>query len=194
MTDGILIPEFDESTHTYKVRGKVTPGVTTVLHSCGIGVNSFWTEEGREFGKAVHLACRFHAEGDLDFEALDDLLKPRVDAYIRFCAEMNFTPDLIEKPLYREAPLYCGTIDQAQIGRAVIDLKCGAHGLEHALQLAAYAFMLPNPHLHERWAVHLMDTGKYSLRVFPKQELQSDFNVFQSALNTYNWRMRFNGR
>ena len=190
----LLIPEFDEATHTYRVKGKPEAGVTTVFRSCGIGVNSFWTDGGREFGKAVHLAIHYWAQGDLDESSLDESLKPRLDAYIKFRMEMDFTHDIAEQPLYRESPTYCGTIDQAQFGRAVIDLKCGAHGPEHALQLAAYAFMLPNPHLYERWAVHLMDTGKYSLRVFPKQELQSDFAVFQSALNTYNWRMRFNGR
>jgi hypothetical protein len=187
----LLIPEFDEENHCFHVLGKPAPGVTSILRSCGIGVNSFWTVEGREFGRAVHKAAHYHSEGDLDFDSLDDKVKPRIEAYIKFCADMQFKPDLIEQPLYRTNPVYCGIPDQVQLDRAVIDLKNGPHEPEHALQLAGYTFFLPNPHRYERWAVHLMDTGKYSLRVFPKQELQADYNVFCSALNIHNWRSRY---
>ncbi len=190
----LLIPEFHEEDHSYLVHGKRAPGVTTILRSCGIGVNSFWTVEGREFGRAVHMACRYQAEADLDFSLLADTVKPRVEAYNLFCQDMNFAPDLIEQPLYRERPLYCGTPDQVQLDRAVVDFKCGAHDRSHALQLAAYAFLLPNPHIYERWAVHLLETGQYSLRVFSKQELMGDWAVFQSCLNVENWKARTNGK
>ncbi len=193
LPSNLLVPEFDEVTHTYRVNGKPAPGVTTILRSCGIGVNSFWTEEGREFGKAIHLACRYQAEGDLDTSQIDDLIRPRLDAYVQFCDDMQFKPDLIEQPLYRERPLYCGTPDQVQLDRAVIDLKTGPPEDYHSLQLAAYAFLLSNPHIYERWAVHLLETGKYSLRVFPKQELMADWAVFQSCLNVANWKERMNG-
>ena len=189
-TDGLLIPEFDEESHTYKVDGKPAPSVTQILHACGIGVNPFWTEEGREFGKAVHAAIHYHAEGDLDFDALDDTVKPRLDAYINFRTEMDFSPELVEQPLYSRAPRYAGTPDQVQLGRAVVDFKTGSIAPETALQLAAYDMLLPNPYIHERWAVHLKDDGTYSLKVFTKQNLQADFAVFQSALNIYNWGER----
>lgn len=191
MTD-LLIPEFDEETHKFMVHGVPAPSVTTIIRSC-MGANPFWTQEGRDFGRAVHKAIHYHAEGDLDFDSLDDTVKPRVEAYILLCAEMSFKPDLIEQPLYRTNPVYCGIPDQVQLGRCVIDAKCGAHEPEHALQLAAYAFMMPNPHLYERWAVHLMDTGKYSLHVFPKTELTADYNVFLSAINIHAWKARSNG-
>lgn len=189
--NSLLIPDFDEEAHAYTVDGQPVPGVTSILRSCGIGVNSFWTVEGREFGKAVHKAIHYHAEGDLDFDSLDERVKPRMEAYMKFCADMQFEPDLIEQPLYRRGPLYCGQIDQAQLDRAVIDFKNGPHAQEHALQLAAYAHLLLNPYRYDRWAVHLMDTGKYSLRVFPKTELQADYSVFQSALNIYSWKARY---
>lgn len=191
----LLIPEFDAEAHSFTVLGKPAPGVTTILRSCGIGVNSFWTQEGRELGQKTHKAIHYHAEGDLDCDSLDDAVKPRVEAYIRFCAEMQFKPDLIEQPLYRTNPVYCGIPDQVQFDRAVIDFKNGPHETWHSLQESAYCFLLPNPHIYERWAVHLKDDGKYFLRVFPKQELQSDYNVFLSALNIYSWKSRFeNGK
>lgn len=185
----LLIPEFDEETHIYKVDGKPAPGVTTVLRVC-LGANAFWTEEGRENGWRVHLACRYAAENDLDMDCMPEDIKPRLEAYLRFRIDMQWQPDIIEQPLYRRNPLYCGTPDQAQTGRAVIDLKSGSHQPETALQLAAYCFLLPNPHIHERWAVHLQESGKYSLRVFPKSELMSDWAVFQSMMNVYSWKER----
>jgi hypothetical protein len=184
------IPEFDESSHTFTVNGKSLPGVTGIINSC-LGVNPFWTKEGREAGRALHKAIHYYSEGDLDFDSLDESLKPRLEAYIRFCEEMQWKPTLLEQPLYHPKYQYCGIPDQAQEGRAVIDLKAGAHLPSHALQLAAYANLLPNPLLYERWGVQLQDNGKYRIETYKKQELTSDFSVFISMLNIFSWRKRW---
>jgi len=180
-------PDFDEELHAFLVNGKPAPGVTSIINGC-LGVNPFWTKEGRESGKATHKAIHYYAEGDLDFDSLDDATKPRLEAYIRFCEEMQFKPDLIEQPLYHPKLLYCGIPDQVQEGRAIPDFKNGPHLPQHALQLAAYSHILPNPLLYERWGVHLKEDGKYDLKVYPKQQMTSDFNVFCSMLNVWNYK------
>ena len=190
MIPNLLIPEFDPATHTYKVKGNSVDGVTIILRST-FGANPFWTQAGREAGQAAHVAIHYYAQNDLDYDSLHESVKPRLDAYIKFCADMNFKPDMIEQPLYRESPLYCGTPDQVQTGRVIVDFKNGPVLPEVSLQLAGYAHMLPNPLLYERWGVNLDDNGTYSLKIFPKQEMTSDWVVFQSCLNTHNWRKRY---
>jgi hypothetical protein len=155
-----------------------------------MGVNPFWTKEGREAGQATHKAIQYYAEGDLDYDSLDEATKPRLDAYVKFRQEMQFKPDLIEQPLYHPTYRYAGIPDAVQIGRVICDFKNGPHLPQHALQLAAYANLLPNPLRYERWTVQLLHTGKYKLEPYPKQEMTADFNVFLSMMNSYNWRLR----
>ena len=183
-----LIPELDEKKHKYTLQGKPAPGVTSVFQSCGIGVNTFWTVEGREFGRAVHTAIHFYAQNDLDESTLHESIKPRLDAYISFCLDHNFKPDLIEQKMGHPTLKYCGTVDQVETGRLIVDFKCGQHLPEHALQMAAYAHCLPNPLLYDRWGVQLLETGKYKLQPYKKQDCQRDFNIFLCCLNIQNWR------
>jgi len=187
MIPGLHVPEFDPVQHSYAIGGKSSVGVTTVINSA-VGVNPFWTVEGREAGKATHAAIQYYDENDLGF--LAEETKPRLDAYIKFCNETQFKPDLIEQPLYHPTFLYCGIPDMVQIGRCVVDFKNGPHLPQHSLQTAAYANMLPNPLRYERWTVQLRVDGTYKLEPYLKQELTNDFNVFLSMLNSYNWRKR----
>ena len=186
----IHIPEFDEAQHAYVIDGKPAPGVTSIISAC-LGVNPFWTKEGRESGRATHLAIHFYAQDDLDYDSLDEATKPRLDAYIKFCEDHQWKPDLIEQPLYHPTLRYCGTPDQGQLDRAVVDFKNGPHLPQHALQLAAYANMLPNPLQYERWGVQLLDIGKYKLEPYKKQTMTADFNTFNSMLNVWNWRKKW---
>jgi hypothetical protein len=184
------IPIFEAESHSFTVRGVKAPSVTSIINEV-LGVNPFWTREGRESGKATHKAIHYYAEGDLDFDTLAEETKPRLEAYIRFCDEMNWKPDLIEQPIAHPTLGYCGIPDQVQKNRCVVDFKNGLHLPQHRIQLSAYAHMLPNPLMYERWTVQLLDTGKYKLELYKKQESTSDFNVFCSMLNIYNWRKRW---
>jgi hypothetical protein len=186
---GLHFPEFDPELHAFTVNGRPQPSVTQIINDC-LGVNPFWTKEGRDAGQATHKAIHYYAEGDLDFDSLAEETKPRLEAYVRFCEEHQWKPDLLEQPMYHPTLLYCGIPDQVQIDRAVLDLKNGPHMRQHSLQLSGYANFLPNPLRYERWTVQLLDTGKYKLEPYKKQEATADFNTFISMLNVYSWRAR----
>lgn len=186
----LYIPSFDEAQHAYTISGRPAPSVTAIINAA-MGTNPFWTQEGREAGRATHAAIQYYAEGDLDMGTVDPSIMPRLEAYILFCAETGFAPDILEQPMYHPQWLYCGTPDQVQTGRAVVDFKNGPHLQQHSLQLAGYAHMLPNPLKYERWGVHLKANGKYDIKVYPKQEMANDFAVFLSCLTTYNWRQKW---
>jgi hypothetical protein len=190
--DGLHVPEFDAENHVYKVNGVRLPSVTGIINAA-VGVNPFWTKEGRDAGTAMHAAIQYYAENDLDYESLAEETKPLLDSYIKFCEETQFTPDLIEQPIYHQTLMYCGMPDQVQMGRCVVDFKKGQHLPTHSLQLAAYSNMLPNPFIYERWTVQLMP-GRYKMAVYPKQEFAADLNVFMSCLNIHNWRKNHGSR
>jgi hypothetical protein len=188
----LSVPDFNEELHAFTVNGKSCPSVTGIINEC-LGVNPFWTKEGREAGKATHKAIHYYAEGDLDLDSLAEEIKPRLEAYIRFCEDHQWKADLIEQPLYHPKLLYCGIPDQVQFDRACIDFKNGPHMRQHSLQLAAYTNMLPNPLRYERWTIQLLETGKYKVEPYKKQTATADFNVFISMMNIHNWRNNGSG-
>jgi hypothetical protein len=182
-----LVPEFDEETHTFKLDGKPIPSVTTVINGI-LGNNPFWTDAGRDSGTATHRAIQFYSEGDLDYDSLDEATKPRFGAYVKFCNDMQFKPDITEQPMARRNPFYAGIPDQIQLGRVVVDFKNGGHDPRHGIQIAAYAQFLSNPYIHERWVVWLKEDGKYDLKVYPKTSFGADWAIFQNMLNIFNWK------
>lgn len=191
--ENLNIPEFDPENHAYTINGQPAPGVTAIIGSV-LGPNPFWTQEARDMGKAVHRAIHYYAENDLDYDSLDEAIKPRLDAYIKFCADQGFKPDLIEQPLYHPTLRYCGIPDQVKIGNLIVDYKNGQKMPQYGLQLAAYANMLPNPYAYDRICLQLLPTGKYKIHPYKKQDLPSDINYFISFLNVFNWKGKNNGR
>lgn len=180
---------FDESTHTYD-DGRL-PSVTEV---CRILHNSnHYTEEARTRGKAVHMACHFLDDGDLDLDSLAPEIAGYVAAYQKVMDDTGFKWVAIETPMCDLRRTYAGTPDR--ISRwEVVDLKTGAFEDWHPIQLVGYNNMLPNPWSYRRLAVYLSEDGTYSLREFPKTDYARDLAVFQSALNITNWKRGFNGR
>jgi hypothetical protein len=186
------IPEFYDAAHSFTVDGRKLPSVTTIINA-SIGVNPNWTQESRDFGSAVHKAIHYYSEGDLDINSVDEAIKPRLEAYVKFCNDMQFKPDLIEQPLYHPTLFYAGIADQVMTdSKIVVDFKTGQILPAHSIQTSAYANLLLNPFMYERWTVQLCDNGKYKLETHNRQDLPNDFAIFQSMLNCYNWKKRFN--
>jgi len=171
----------------------ILPRVTEILVGAGLINTAFMTEAGRERGRAVHLACQYLDENDLDSASIDPAIAGYVEAYRGFRREQVQAQDAmwIECPQQDSRGLYRGTPDRILVARprAIWDLKSGAYEAWHPIQLAAYVNMMDDPFAYRRIGIYLRPDGKYSIREFPKTEYIRDLNVFLSALNIYNWRM-----
>lgn len=181
--------ELNRETHTYTPN---LPSVTGILKAVGIIDTAFYTEEGRERGSAVHLACEFLDQGDLDESTIDLQIAGYVEAYKKFKSDTGWEFDWIEAPVSDKAHTYAGTPDRILVSRPrrIIDLKTGPFQKWHAIQAAAYANCLDDFFSYSRFGVYLQGSGKYSLREYPKAEFVSDLAIFQSALNIYYWKER----
>lgn len=191
---------FDEETHTYRLDGRVIPSVTQILKSAGVIDDSFYNEEGRVRGTAVHLATQYLDEGDLEWESLDPEIIPYVKAYQKFKEESGFIPELIEKKVFKRADSsrasvidYAGTLDRAgkfspdfmpqsrqdffSSDYCLIDLKTGAAPQWAGAQLAGYAITLL-PQMVRRFVLLLKKNGKYKLQEFKNPD---DYSVFYGA-------------
>jgi hypothetical protein len=179
--------ELNRETHTYTPN---LPSVTGILKAAGIIDATFFTEEGRERGSAVHLACEYFDQGDLDEDSLDEQIAGYVDAYKTFKSASGWEFDWIEFPVMDKTGMYAGTPDRALVSRPrkLVDIKTGAHQKWHGPQTAAYVNCLDDPFSYSRYGLYLQGNGKFTLREYPKAEFISDLAIFQSALNIYYWK------
>lgn len=190
--------EFDEKTHEYRLCGKVVRSVTQVLQDVGIvsfgGVPPDVLERARAKGQAVHVACHYFDENDLDWSSLAPELVPYVQAYQKFKTDTGFHPDMTEQKVWSYSLGIVGTLDRCgkvpDGRRWLIDLKAGEVPDWGGLQLAGYDLCLPLGEARHRFGLQLKSDGTYNLVPFKDRQ---DFNVFIGAVNVARW-MRDHGR
>jgi hypothetical protein len=186
----------DKETHVYTLGDRRMPSVTEILKGAGLVDDQWFTDAGRWRGSAVHSACWYDDQNDLDEDGLDDRLKPYLAAYRKFKAETGFVPTAIEEPLHHALLGYAGTPDrigELSGGRLCLpDLKSGASSRVTRYQTAAYAGCLPSPRKYVRMEVRLKDNGKYTLQIFEPKDFEHDFRKFQSMIDVFLLRKELN--
>jgi hypothetical protein len=193
--------QFDESTHTYTLNGVVIPSVTQVLQSVGIidysRVPPPILASAARVGIAVHRACHFWDEGDLDESNLYPLIASYLAAWKRFREEQDFIPVLIEQSLFAtvNGMTFAGTPDRSGLMGGIpylIEIKTADKSMERAwkVQTAAYAMLVPkrktNPFQYRRASVQLREDGTY--RKSPDYTHPQDAQIFLAALGIHLWK------
>ena len=170
--------EYEHTTHTYKISGKVVPSVTQVLNRAGLVDDSFYTADGAQRGTFVHEACELFDKNLLDFDRLDPALEGYVEAWQSFRKLMPVKFDVIEEPFWSEEHGFGGTIDRAH-GDIVGDIKTGQFPAWLALQLGGYSILRP---ASSAWGVQLKSNGKFSMKTIGPYELAMARRQFLAAL------------
>ena len=145
--------EFDEATHTYRVRGIEIPGVSTVLALGGLEpaftVDPVTLALAAQRGTCVHEATAIddrHVLGvgrPLDMTQLEPELVPYVLAWRAFRTREPWQTMLIEQVVYARTHHFAGTADRIGQWRgrlAVLDVKTGKElRWQMGVQVAGYA-------------------------------------------------------
>jgi hypothetical protein len=183
--------QFDAAAHIYTVADVQRPSVTQILKDAGLIDTTWYTDQARERGRAVHLATQFLDEDDLDWDTVLPQYRGYVEAWRRFKQESHFQIGsdsnrklLIEYILFQPVSGYCGMLDRVgTIGTTeyLIDIKTGDPQDWHGYQLAAYSQCLPNPHSRKRMTVHLRANATYSTREHALTAFPYDWQVFAAA-------------
>lgn len=115
--------------------------VTQALRASGaIPEGPWYSEIARDRGTAVHMACRYLAEGDLDWASLEPAIVPRVRRFARWMSEAAPRWLAWEEEVCHAELGYIGHLDaRCTLNGAewVIDLKPTPERW-HALQLWGY--------------------------------------------------------
>ena len=201
---------YDPATHTSRLPdGRNVPHVTTVLKAVGLSQDfialSDMTPRIAEFvrmgglrGTAVHADCHAYDDNDLDWDRVDERVRPFVEAWAQFREDKGLVPLVRERHVYHRHLVYTGIKDglfsTARLRRVLVDLKCGDPEAAAAhLQTAAYEDawhdMHPDQPIDERWAVQLIPGRRVPYRVSNYsigEDRWLDAGKFQAALTVYN--------
>lgn len=191
--------EFDAATHTYRTGGRVVKSVTQILEYVGI---SDWSvvprdvlQHAQDRGTAVHQACWYDDQNDLDPDSLDPEVVPYLQAWQKFRAETGAGVVLCEKRGLGDG--YAFTFDRLlslpKWGAVMAEIKTGDETPAWRVQLAAYVkghfgHLSPNC---RRLVVKLRKDGKYSLIWYEQRDMVRDWNVFAGAVAVVNYRKEF---
>ena len=181
---------FVPETHEYFLGDRRLISVTEAMDAVGLTdfsrIKPDVLEHARQRGTAVHTACHFLDEGDLDWATVSPEVEPYVRAWERFKKETGVELLGIEKPLFHATLGFAGTPDRVvnlYPHKGIIDLKTYAPDVVTGIQLAGYSYLelgqqspLDAP---KRWGLWLKDDGKYQLTEFTDR---GDEAVFLSCL------------
>jgi hypothetical protein len=182
---------FDTENHVYGYRGRVIPSVTQILGAVlneYAGIPPDVLERAADFGRHVHAATDLNDRGELDEDALDPQLLGHLKQWRRFLSETGFVVTTIERRVFNKRLGYAGTLDREGLWKNtswVLDIKTGAVPKSVGPQLSAYQHAL-DPAPKKRLCVALT-ANNYKL--IPCDE-PSDFSIFQSCLNVFNFKAR----
>ena len=183
---------FLEETHEYFLADTPIRSVTQVLADVGMVDYRFGNENAALRGTYVHRATEMIDKGTLDWEGLDDILRPYCEAYRKWKEEAHPEIILSEKPMYHAKYLYAGTLDRVirlNGSLVLIDIKTGVPSAATSVQVAAYielARVNEDMHIFKGYVLHLRDDGTY--RVNEVKDLKKQFQIFLAALTVARWR------
>jgi hypothetical protein len=193
---------FDEDTHTYMVKDREVPSVTTIIEDVIRYQEKFekLVSDGvmskpdlsvyAAFGSAVHKACELHIKGNLDMDNLDPDLKAPLDAFVKFIDDTKFELIESEQRRYSEEYWFAGTYDLYGVLRGkktIIDIKTGREGKQHHLQTAAYAILRDEQ--ADRYCLYLdRDEPKYKLK---KHKRTNDVDFWKNVMIVYHGKERY---
>lgn len=192
--NGLL--EFDAASHTYRLDGEILPSVTQILKAARLIDYSMIPQDvlqrAAARGRAVHQTLEYLDNGFID--PVDDPINPAVAGYVeaarKFYQDAQFEPHLVEFRNYHPGWRYAGTLDRlgSMAGsQTILDFKTGILLPGHALQLAAYLAMLPEPRRYRRIALKLNEDATYHIEEYAAADYKRDIRIFLSALDCWRW-------
>lgn len=197
---------FSEEEHSYTdLSGKRIISTTQVFEVLGMVDYSFVKEDVLErksqIGIATHAAIQYLCEGQLDWESLDETVRPYVEAYRDWAYQSRFISDAQEEQGIHEIAgmKYGWMLDsrgemefKGSRVPVIVDFKtCVAESPTWKLQLAAYALAAPKLNFistdYLRVVVQLKKDGTFKPYYYEeKNDLRAWPHILYSAIWSLN--------
>lgn len=182
---------FDPDKHEYRMDGVIVPSVTQVIEGMGFTDTRFYKDYDRTRGRYIHAACALLAADNLNWDSLDERIRPEVEAFGNFFEKEKVEILETEKMMFSDTHRVAGTMDifcRFEGRPAIMDTKSGGILPIIEIQTGGYSVLL-----HEisgvvrpgRFGLQLKEDGTY--RLIRCRELQAEQH-FLVLLNTYKLR------
>lgn len=186
------IYEFDAETHTYRIGGRVVPGVTGIIKET-VGVSWEADQWYLTRGQAVHAAAALIAKGK------SFTCDPRIEGFVAalraWFAFYRPVVLMVEEQVYSERHLYGGTLDllctlpdYAKLGAVMVDWKNSLDEDRAAMQMGAYSLCNHGKPVRWGFGVELHEDCTY--RMSKQMDLRRASNDFLNLRSTYSIRER----
>jgi hypothetical protein len=204
-SQGGVVIDFEESTHTYSLHGQRVPSVTQVLDQLGtyVGIPADVLARKAEIGDAVHYATELHDRGELDPLSVPDEIAGYMVAYLKFREQTGFEPTVIEQIVHSDRYRFAGRLDRIGTFSALrrvkpgalcmVDLKCTYRLMPAGgPQTAAYSLAWMESRnerntIKHRFALRLAADGTFELK---EHTDPTDLPVFLAALTLHHFKQR----
>ncbi len=197
---------FQPQDHRYFLDGRELPSNTAMIKDAGLIDDRWFTEESRDRGIAVHRACHFLCEKDLNWTTIRPDYVPYVQACDDFIKTTGFKVERNEFPVwsdhgYATTPDVMGILDGH---RCLINFKTGAISRWVPLQLygekmavieriyeqaepwtKGLEYLNGYPYPDRVYALELKPNGKWKLHPFNEKDLTE---IFISMVRIHHWR------
>lgn len=168
---------FDHDAHVYSVGGRVIPNVTSMLQKTGWVDPTYYTDDVRERGRAVHQLTAEYDLGALDVSRLVSKYRGYVLAHVAAMQALKPTWIAIEEPEVH--PTYLFGTRPDRVGKlyrvlSIVDEKSGykdkAHPIQTALQAVCISWRYKlAPEAMPRYGLYVKASGRFQLVPHPKR-------------------------
>jgi hypothetical protein len=187
----MLKPDFDEKEHKYSYGGKQLPSVTTVIKEV---LNITYPEYAifhATRGTYVHKAIELWFKGVLDFETVDETIKPYLDSFITFQNKANIEPVLLEERFADKNITFAGTVDI--VGKVkgktyLFDIKTGQKQDSYNAQMAGYKKLL-NDNDIDIDGIYILDLKPAGCKVIKVENIEKYWGLFEGMLRVYWYKL-----
>lgn len=182
---------FDHVEHAYFVEGRQIPNVTGMLQQTGWVDPTYYTDDVRERGRAVHQLTAEYDLGALDPARLVSKYRGWLLAHVAAMQRLKIKSwDAIEEPEVH--PFYKFGTRPDRVGkiyrvRSIVDEKSGLKDKAHPIQTALQAICVSwrwhlAPEAMPRYALYLSESGKFELVPHTKKaDLEEAYRIIKEC-------------
>jgi hypothetical protein len=193
---------FNEKEHLYSLDNINIPSFSKIVRDLGLVDLSMVNQDDlrykQQIGTAVHKAIFLHNAGRLNMDSLDENVTPYFSSWLKFIE--LYHPKILtqysEKPICSVKWRYGVTPDivaELKPGVTIIELKTTTSmSPVISLQTEAQAIAILETYkikIKQRWGLQLIPNSLPKLEVYNDM---SDFTVWISIMNFYNWKGKNN--
>ena len=197
---------FHPDGHRYYLDGHRLPSNTEIIKAAGLIDDRWFTPESRDRGTAVHQACHFLCENDLDWATVRPDYVPYVEACADFLRTSGFISERNEFPTWSDAGYATTPDDMGQLNgfRSLINWKTGSISKWVGLQLTGekiavnerigeqiepwtggLPYLNGHPYVEKIYALELRANGRWKLHPFNDADLSE---TYLGMVRLHHWK------